>query len=121
MKRQRPVADRAVFAGVVINVLSESRPMIIRQSETTAARVRPNLPLEQVVRATGGAIVPEDPSSSTPLPVPGPVIRKFVDDLHGMYTLAIAPRGPSGSVHRIEVKMKRAGLTARTRSAYRTR
>ena len=60
MKGIVPVADRAVFAGVVVHVLSESRPMIIRQSPTMAARIRPNLPLEQVARVTGGTIVPED-------------------------------------------------------------
>jgi hypothetical protein len=115
------VAERAVFSGVVIDVLSESRPMIIRQSPTMAARIRPNLPLEQVARVTGGSIVPEDPGPTTPLPEPGPIIKKFVDELHALYTIGIEPTGPSGSRHRIEVRMKRDGLTARARGAYRTR
>jgi hypothetical protein len=115
------VADRAAFAGVVVDVLSESRPMIIRQSETMAARIRPGLPLELIARVTGGTIVPEDPGPNMELPAPGPIIKKFVDDLHGMYTLGIAPSGPSGRLHRIEVRMKRQGLTARARGAYRTR
>jgi len=115
------VADRAVFAGVVVDVLSESRPMIIRQSPTMAARIRPSLPLELVARVTGGTIVPEDPGPNMELPEPGPIIKRFVDDLHAMYTLGIAPSGPSGSFHRIEVRMKRPGLTTRSRGAYRTR
>ena len=121
MKSLLTVADRAAFAGVVVDVLSESRPMIIRQSETMAARIRPGLPLELIARVTGGTIVPEDPGPNMELPVPGPIIKKFVDDLHGMYTLGIAPSGPSGSLHRIGVRMTRQGLTARARSAYRTR
>jgi hypothetical protein len=115
------VADRAVLAGVVVDVLSESRPMIIRQSETMAARIRPSLPLELIARVTGGTIVPENPDPYMQLPEPGPIITKFVDELHEMYTLGIAPTGPSGSSHRLEVRVKREGLTARARSAYRTR
>jgi VWFA-related protein len=114
-------ADRAVSAGVVVNVLSESLPMILRQSETTAARVRPGLPLEQIAVATGGSIVPRDPTPTTPLPAPGPVLQKFVEDLRAMYTVGIAPIGPPGGLHRIEVRIKRPNLTARARSAYRTR
>ena len=121
MKSLLTVADRAVFAGVVVDVLSESRPMIIRQSETMAARIRPSLPLELITRVTGGTIVPEDPEPNMELPAPGPIIKKFVDDLHAMYTLGIAPSGPSGSLHRIGIRMTRQGLTARARSAYRTR
>jgi VWFA-related protein len=114
-------ADRAVYAGVVVNVLSESLPMIIRQTETIAARIRPGLPLEQIARATGGAIVPQDPTPTTQLPEAFAVLKKFVEDLRAMYTLAVAPTGPAGSVHRIEVRMKRPNLTARARGAYRTR
>ena len=121
MKGIIPVADRAVFAGVVVHVLSESRPMIIRQSPTMAARIRPNLPLEQVAHVTGGTIVPEDPQPTTVLPEPGPIIRKFVEDLQAMYTLGVAPSGPPGSLHRVQVRMKRPELTPRARSAYRTR
>jgi Ca-activated chloride channel family protein len=112
--------DRAVLAGIVVNVLSESLPEIIRQNETTAARIRPGLPLERLAAATGGLVVPRDPTPTTQLPEPGPVLAKFVGDLHAMYTLGVAPAGPAGSLHRVEVKVKRPGLTARARSAYRT-
>ena len=115
------VGDRAVSSGIVVDVLSEALPMILRQNETTAARVRPGLALQGIAQATGGLIVPADPTPSTQLPPAGPSLAGFVSDLRGMYTIEVAAAGPPGSVHRIDVKIKRAGLTARTRLAYRTR
>jgi hypothetical protein len=115
------VGDRAISSGIVVDVLSGALPMILRQNETTAARVRPGLALQGIALATGGLIVPADPTPSTQLPPAGPSLAGFVSDLRGMYTIEVAAAGLPGSVHRIEVKIKRAGLTARTRLAYRTR
>jgi len=115
------VGDRAISAGVIVDVLSEALPVVLRQSETTAARVRPGLALEEMARATGGLIVPSDPTPSTVLPPAGSTLVRFVNDLRGMYTIAVPAEGPPGSVHRIDVKINRPGLTARTRRAYRTR
>lgn len=114
------VGDRAISSGVVVDVLSEALPVILRQSETTAARVRPGLVLEEMARATGGLIVPVDPTPSTVLPPAGPTLVRFVNDLRGMYTIAVPAEGPPGSVHRVDVTITRPGLTARTRRAYRT-
>jgi hypothetical protein len=115
------VGDRAISSGVIVAVLSEALPMILRQNETTAARVRPGLALEELARATGGLIVPADPTPSTVLPPAGSTLAHLVNDLRGMYTIAVPVEGPPGSVHRIDVKITRPGLTARTRRAYRTR
>ena len=102
-------------------MLSEALPVIIRQSETTAARIRPGIALQEIARATGGLILPADPTPTSELPLAGPSLARLIADLHGMYTLAVPADGAAGSVHRVEVKMKRAGLTARARRAYRTR
>jgi len=114
-------ADRAVSSGVVVHVLSEALPVILRQSESTAARIRPGVALQEIARATGGTILPADPAPTTELPPAGLSLARFMADLHGMYTLAIPAEGAPGSVHRVDVKMKRPGLTARARRAYRTR
>jgi hypothetical protein len=113
--------DRAVSSGIVVHVLSEARPVVLRQNETTAARIRPGVALQEIARATGGTILPADPTPSTELPPAGLSLARFMADLHGRYTLTIPAEGAPGSVHRVEVTMKRAGLTARARRAYRTR
>jgi hypothetical protein len=113
--------DRAVSSGIVVDVLSEALPVILRQSETTAARIRPGVALQEIARATGGLIAPADPTPMSELPPAGPTLAGFIADLHGMYTLAVPAEGAPGSVHRVDVRMKRAGLTARSRRAYRTR
>ena len=113
--------DRAVLSGVVVQVLSEALPVIIRQSETTAARIRPGLSLQEIARSTGGMILPADPAPTTELPPAGLSLARFIADLHGMYTLAVPSEGAPGSVHRVAVRIKRDGLTARSRRAYRTR
>jgi hypothetical protein len=115
------IRDRAAGSGIVVHVLSEALPLVIRQSETTAARIRPGLALQEIARATGGMILPADPTPTTELPPAGLSFARFMADLHAMYTLTIAAEGAAGSVHRVDVKMKRAGLTARSRRAYRTR
>lgn len=116
-----PVGDRAVSSGIVVHVLSEALPFIIRQNESTAARVRPGVALQEMARSTGGMILPSDPTPTSELPAAGVSFARFMADLHGMYTLTIPAEGAPGSVHRVDVKMKRAGLTPRTRRAYRTR
>jgi hypothetical protein len=117
---QAAVRNRAISSGVVVSVLSEALPVILRQSETTAARVRPGLALEEMARATGGLIAPADPTPSTVLPPAGSTLARFVNDLRGMYTITVPAVGTPGSMHPIDVKIVRPGLTARTRRAYRT-
>jgi VWFA-related protein len=115
------VMDRAIASGTVVHVLSEARTIVIRQGETSYARVRSGLMLEELARQTGGLCLPENSPAAGELPKPGPIIAALVKDLREMYTLGVAQVGPSGSVHRIAVRVKRPGLTVRTRTAYRTR
>jgi VWFA-related protein len=112
---------RAVQSGIVVHVLAEARALIIRQGEGSFARVRPGLALQEVAQQTGGSCLPQDPGPSTEMPEPGPVIAQMVRDLRGMYTLGVSQDGPAGSVHRIEVRVKRSELSVRARRFYRTR
>jgi VWFA-related protein len=114
------VLERAVTSGVVVQVLSEARPLLIRQSERTFARVQPGLALRRLADQTGGLCLPADPPPSGPLPEPGPLLTQLVQDLRGMYTLGVEADGESGSLHGITVRVKRQGLTVRARNAYRT-
>ena len=110
----------AIAVGVVVQVLSETRTIFLRQDKDSYAQVRVGLMLEELTRLSGGMILPED-SKSIQLPEPGPLIARLVNDLRQMYTIVIAAEGPAGSGHRVEVTVKRPGLSVRARSAYRTR
>ncbi len=119
----------AILAGTVVHVLSEARTMYLWQGKDSYARVRPGLMLEEIARFTGGMVVPDVPKSPVPpvmagsgeLPPPGPAIARLVNDLREMYTVVVAGQGPAGSRHRVDVKVKRAGLAVRARSGYWTR
>jgi VWFA-related protein len=113
------VLQRAVAEGIVMYVLTEARPIVIRQNATSFARVRSGLLLQELARRTGGLCVPEEPAPGAQLPTPGPILSRFVQDLRGMYTLAVSPDGASGSAHRVQITVKRPGLTARARGVYR--
>ena len=114
------LVQHAVAAGVVVQVLSEARPTVIRQSGTSFARVRSGLLLQELAKQTGGLYVPDDPPASGVLPPAGPLITRFVNDLRAMYTLAVAAEGPGGSAHRVSIVVKRPGLSVRTRRAFLT-
>jgi VWFA-related protein len=114
------VINRAVASGVVVHVLSESRTLIIRQGETSAARVRAGLALEELARMTGGVLLPENPPESGEFPDAGPLISRLVEDLRAMYTLGVSAAGPAGRAYTISVRVKRPGVVVRARVGYRT-
>ena len=115
------VLEHAAGEGIVAHVLSEARPVVIRQSGDLYARVRPGLVLQELAKATGGLIVPEEPPASGALPPAGPIITRFMNELRGMYTLSVADDGPRGGAHRIAIAVKRPGLVVRARGEYRSR
>jgi Ca-activated chloride channel family protein len=49
----------------------------------------------------------------------GSVFAKVLDELHQQYLLGFAPPASDGKDHKIEVKMKKPDLTARSRKSYR--
>jgi VWFA-related protein len=111
--------ERAMLARVTVHVLTEARPIFIRQDRDSVARIRSGLMLQELAKLTGGEYVPEDIKPGEALPDAKPVIARFVKDLRAMYTIGVSPDGPAGSLHRIEVKVKRPNVTIRTRNAYR--
>jgi hypothetical protein len=76
------VVRRALAAGVPIHVVSAAREMTIRQSETTAAVIRPAVYLEWVARQTGGMYVSEHLSGPMRLRGdPGPAVRYILEQM----------------------------------------
>jgi len=110
--------ERAFFAGITVQVLTEARTIFIRQDQDTAVRVRSGLMLQELARMTGGLCLPEY-KPNLELPKPGPVIAHLVKDLRDRYTLAVSPEGATGT-HKIEVTVKRPNVSVRARSGYRS-
>ncbi len=117
----RSALERAITSGVVVQVLSDARELVIRQTATSFAKVRPDLSLELLTSQTGGLMLEEKKKPEDDRIEPGPLLTRMVKDLRGMYTLGVAAPGPRGSVHRIGVRVGRAGLSVRTRPAFQTK
>lgn len=77
---RQDVARRALAAGIPIHVVSAAREMTIRQTQTTAAVVRPAVYLEWISRQTGGIYVSEQPLGPMRLRGdPGPSVRYIIE------------------------------------------
>ncbi len=48
----------------------------------------------------------------------GPTFTRIAQELHSQYVLGFSPETADGKVHKLEVKVKRPGLTARARKSY---
>ena len=48
----------------------------------------------------------------------GPLFTRVAEELHRKYWLGFAPPARDGKIHRIEVKVKKPGMTARARQTY---
>jgi hypothetical protein len=107
------VTNHAVFADVSINVIGAPTGMFLRQDESTYARVRPTVLLEQMAGATGGAYAEvRGPGDVAPFLVRG------ISRLHELYTLGFPPVAWDGRTHGIAVRVKRPGVTVRAKAGY---
>ena len=48
----------------------------------------------------------------------GPTFTRVVQELHSQYVLGFSPAVLDGKIHKLEVRVKRPGLTARSRRSY---
>jgi Ca-activated chloride channel family protein len=48
----------------------------------------------------------------------GPTFTRIAQELHSQYVLGFSPETADGKVHKLEVRVKRPGLTARARKSY---
>jgi hypothetical protein len=48
----------------------------------------------------------------------GPTFTRIAQELHSQYVLGFSPPVQDGKVHKLDVKVKRAGMTARGRKSY---
>jgi Ca-activated chloride channel family protein len=76
-------------------------------------RTRPDRGLKNLAEETGGGFF--DLKRKDDL---GPTFTRIAQELHSQYVLGFTPPAQDGKVHKLEVKVKRRGMTARGRKSY---
>jgi len=76
-------------------------------------RTRPDRGLKKLSEETGGGYFELKKSDDL-----GPTFTRVVQELHSLYTIGFNPTALDGKEHKLEVKMKQPGMTARARRSY---
>jgi Ca-activated chloride channel family protein len=76
-------------------------------------RTRPDRGLKKIAEETGGGFFELKRKDDL-----GPTFTRVAQELHSQYVLGFSPAVLDGKVHKLEVKVKRPGMTARGRKSY---
>jgi Ca-activated chloride channel family protein len=76
-------------------------------------RTRPDRGLRRIADETGGGYFELERSADL-----APTFTRVAQELHSQYVIGFAPPQLDGRVHKLTVKLKQAGLTARARRSY---
>ena len=76
-------------------------------------RTRPDRGLRRVAEETGGGFFELTKKDEL-----GPTFTRVAQELHSQYVLGFSPAVLDGKIHKLEVRVKRPGLTARSRKSY---
>ncbi len=79
----------------------------------TKVRSRPDRRLKGLAEETGGGYFELTKTDDL-----GPTFTRVAQELHSQYVLGFSPAALDGKVHKLEVKVKRAGMTVRGRKSY---
>jgi hypothetical protein len=113
---QSDVIDRAVAAGVSIHVVMEQFPLLAANNQV---RRDPCAAVASIVAATGGSCllnVREGRENVAPVRH----VRRILDGLHQRYAIGFDSVGADGTVHTLDVRVKRPGLIVRAPRHYRS-
>ena len=76
-------------------------------------RTRPDRGLKKLSEETGGGYFELKKTDDL-----GPTFTRVVQELHSLYTIGFNPAALDGKEHRLDVRMKQTGMTARARKSY---
>jgi Ca-activated chloride channel homolog len=76
-------------------------------------RTNPDRGLKKLAEETGGGYFELKEKDQL-----GPTFTRVAQELHSQYTLGFTPTALDGKVHKLDVKMRQAGQTARARKSY---
>jgi hypothetical protein len=79
----------------------------------TRVRSRPDRRLKGVVEETGGGYFELTRADDL-----GPTFTRVAQELHSQYVLGFSPDVLDGKVHKLDVRVKRPGMTVRGRRSY---
>lgn len=80
---------------------------------TRQVRTKPDPGLKRIARETGGGYFELAKTSDL-----APTFTRVAQELHSQYTLGFVPTVLDGKVHRLSLRVKRPGTTARARQSY---
>ena len=104
------VLDRAREKDMMIYAIGLSSEYFNGQ---TRVRTRPDRGLKVVAEETGGGFFELTKKDEL-----GPTFTRVAQELHSQYVLGFSPAALDGKIHKLEVRVKRPGLTARSRKSY---
>jgi len=76
-------------------------------------RSKPDRGLKKIADETGGGYFELKKSDEL-----GPTFTRVVQELHSLYTIGFTPAALDGKEHKLDVRMKQPGMTARARKSY---
>jgi Ca-activated chloride channel family protein len=76
-------------------------------------RTKPDRSLRRLADETGGGYFELEKTADL-----APTFTRVAQELHSQYVLGFTPRQLDGKIHKLAVRVKRAGLTARARKSY---
>jgi Ca-activated chloride channel homolog len=79
----------------------------------TRVRTRPDRGLRKIAEETGGGFFELTKKDEL-----GPTFTRVAQELHSQYVLGFTPAALDGKVHKLELKVTKPGLTARSRKSY---
>jgi Ca-activated chloride channel homolog len=79
----------------------------------TRQRTRPDRRLKGLAEETGGGFFELTKKDDL-----GPTFTRVAQELHSQYVLGFSPAALDGKIHKLDVKVKRSGMTARGRKSY---
>ena len=104
------VTDRAREKDIMVYAIGLQSEYFNGQTRT---RSRPDRRLKGLAEETGGGFFELTKKDDL-----GPTFTRVAQELHSQYILGFSPATLDGKVHKLEIKVKRPGLTARGRKSY---
>ena len=80
---------------------------------TERSALRPDRGLKKLAEETGGGFILLKKEDEL-----GPTFTRVAQELHSQYVLGFSPSALDGKVHKLEVKLKKPGMNARSRKSY---
>lgn len=105
-----PVLERARQEDIMVYAIGLQSVFFNGQTKT---RSRPDRRLKGLAEETGGGYFELTKRDDL-----GPTFTRVAQELHSQYVLGFSPAVLDGKVHKLEVKVKRPGMTVRGRKSY---